>query len=1091
MAQVTVERAAKPSLAGGPGRLLDMAEPTTGTAQTSSPSGATKAGPIGERLVVHLVDELAQETPERIWATVTRSPSDIEEGFRDITFAQCASAVNATAWAIETQVGGASRSFDVLAYLGVSDVRYAIYLFAAIKTGHQLMIPSVRNSLQQSLAVFEEASCNLLYYTPEMATVVRQLQDARPGLRIFEVPALDSLLSATSKHYPYDKKWADARTDPIIIAHSSGSTGNPKPTTITNGVYSAYDNHRKAEKIPGRLNQSYELLNRLAGERLFNPFPPFHASLFAMSIMPVFYPCIVTTGPPEKPPSGALLNRAMQMLTIRAAWCPPAIIEQLVDQPGGFEQVAKLDWIMYTGGPLAPAVGDRICRVTNVCQLYGSTETGPHLSLVPLPKNWSYFEWHPAYENEMDDMGDGTFEMVVHKDPALDWIRHFSQAYPDIETWRTRDLFIRSPHNPKLWRFVGRRDDVLVLSNGEKFNPVDMEGVVTGHPLVRGALIVGTARFQASLVIEPMEPLTVSEQAFVDQLWPTIEKANSVGPAHGRIFRSKVVVAGPDKPFIRAGKGTVIRARNTKLFEDEVDALYRDDSGGTAASSTVMISEDASLDVVTNFVRTCVRDLLPSTVPLSDTDDFFALGLDSLQTLELIKLLRRSIATQAKRNDIVSTRSVYAHPTIETLSRYLHGAISGQAIYDGNKTNNNSFSSITRVQAMAHLIDKYTSDLPSKHTRSGSSLCVAVTGTTGSLGTHILEALVNDDTVRKIYCLNRSPDAQARQERGFSQLGKQGLLASAKAAYLQTNFNEPRFGLAEDAYSDLCANVDVVIHNAWKVDFNHQLGSFEHTHIRGVRRLVDFALSSPRQPHIFYVSSLSSVGNWPAIYGTAQPVPETYADRLDLALPMGYGESKLVAEQIVRAAVAQTGVHATILRVGQIAGPLARDGGQWNPTEWLPSLIRSAKTLGCIPDAMNTIDWIPVDTLAHIVRDLVHSDYAGGRSEIYNLANPNAANWADLVRVVQAHWWPAETKPVPFAAWLDALQTSAKELDPASLPAIKIVDFYKELAAEAALPAKDRIAYKTDKGRANSATMAGLGAVDGKAMETWLQQWKL
>ncbi len=137
------------------------------------------------------------------------------------------------------------------------------------------MVPSVRNSLQQHMAVFEDAKCSILYYTPEMAPVAQALKEKRPQLRALEAPPLPSLLASSGRHYPYTKAWADARTDPIVIAHSSGSTGNPKPTAITNGVYSAYDNHRKAEKIPGRLNQTYELLN-LDGERFFNPFPPFH-----------------------------------------------------------------------------------------------------------------------------------------------------------------------------------------------------------------------------------------------------------------------------------------------------------------------------------------------------------------------------------------------------------------------------------------------------------------------------------------------------------------------------------------------------------------------------------------------------------------------------------------------------------------------------------------------------------------------------------------------------------------------------------------------------------------------------------------------
>lgn len=177
------------------------------TQQSKSKDSSTlgiRCGPVGERLVVHVVDELAEDTPERVYASVTKSMFDIEQGFCDITFEELTGAVNTTSWSISEQVG-TSADFGVIAYLGVSDVRYAVYLYAAIKTGHQLMIPSVRNSQQQHLAVFTEANCRIVYYTPEMAAVVAQIKEAMPDLKAFEVPPLDDLLatSNTAKHFPY------------------------------------------------------------------------------------------------------------------------------------------------------------------------------------------------------------------------------------------------------------------------------------------------------------------------------------------------------------------------------------------------------------------------------------------------------------------------------------------------------------------------------------------------------------------------------------------------------------------------------------------------------------------------------------------------------------------------------------------------------------------------------------------------------------------------------------------------------------------------------------------------------------------------
>lgn len=798
--------------------------------------------------------------------------------------------------------------------------------------------------------------------------------------------------------------------------------------------------------------------------------------------MPIFYNCTVTLGPPEKPPSGEVFSKAMKQLHIRAAWCPPTVIEQLVALPGGFEQAATLDWIMYTGGPLAPAVGDRLCHVTDVCQLYGSTETGPHVAMVPLPGNWSYFEWHPQLMNEMDPMGDGTYEMVVREDPLLDWIRHLSQAYPSLDVWRTNDLFIQSPDNPKLWRFTGKKDDLLVLSNGEKFNPVYMEGTIAGHPLVRGALIAGTARFQASLVVEPTAEMNLPDNEFIDIIWPAVEEANKVGPAHGRIFRSKVIVANRDKPFKRAGKGTVTRGQTTKLYEGEIDQLYKEDGDNDAGVPKLEPSD--SLEAVIVYVRACLERLLPTSA-FSNEDDVFVLGMDSLQTSELSKTLQGALQPHLKdtKSFILTPSHIYANPTTKQLSTFMLSALKGGSL-------DAKVEELGRSVSMSRLVEKYTADLgENAKPQANKRLSVAVTGTTGSLGTCLLETLLEDDRISRIYCINRDPKAHRRHEEGFKRRGTSVDLeeVSGRVVFMKMTPRRPNFGLSRCDWLTIVDDIDAVIHNAWKVNFNHKLSSFD-SHISGVRNLVDLALASRRKPHIFFVSSLSSVGNWPKVRGIGQEVPEEPLDDYNLALPMGYGESKHISERILTDAVAKVGINASVLRVGQVAGPLAHGGGEWNRTEWLPSLLKSSKTLGCLPDSMNTIDWIPVDTLSQIINEILRHDCEENTSLVYNLANPRVASWKELVAVIQAEWKPAETKIVPWPEWLATLKSQPP--DPENLPALKILDFYEGLAADAEACKNGRLCYVTDNGKTASRTMGDLGQIDAGAMRIWLNQWR-
>lgn len=76
---------------------------------------------------------------------------------------------------------------------------------------------------------------------------------------------------------------------------------------------------------------------------------------------------------------------------------------------------------------------------------------------------------------------------------------------------------------------------------------------------------------------------------------------------------------------------------------------------------------------------------------------------------------------------------------------------------------------------------------------------------------------------------------------------------------------------------------DRIIHNAWPVNFNIAIASFE-PHICGVRRLVDFSNAARKRVPIVFISSVGEVDNWIA----AEPVPEEKVGNLALA-GTGYG----------------------------------------------------------------------------------------------------------------------------------------------------------------------------------------------------------
>ena len=104
----------------------------------SSLDSSRIGGPIGKRLLPHVVDAHAKFDPERVWASIARS-TDLSQGFWDVKFRELARAVNNLAWYIDDRIGP-GKDFETIGLVGVFDIRYALFLFASIKCGYKVSI---------------------------------------------------------------------------------------------------------------------------------------------------------------------------------------------------------------------------------------------------------------------------------------------------------------------------------------------------------------------------------------------------------------------------------------------------------------------------------------------------------------------------------------------------------------------------------------------------------------------------------------------------------------------------------------------------------------------------------------------------------------------------------------------------------------------------------------------------------------------------------------------------------------------------------------------------------------------------------------
>lgn len=94
-------------------------------------------------------------------------------------------------------------------------------------------------------------------------------------MRLYQIPTLGELLDEDHAHYPFTKTFEQARDEPLVVLHTSGTTGLPKPIIWTHAWAASFA--RQRELIPPSGFDSSDKL--LLGNRLLSLMPASHVSV--------------------------------------------------------------------------------------------------------------------------------------------------------------------------------------------------------------------------------------------------------------------------------------------------------------------------------------------------------------------------------------------------------------------------------------------------------------------------------------------------------------------------------------------------------------------------------------------------------------------------------------------------------------------------------------------------------------------------------------------------------------------------------------------------------------------------------------------
>ncbi|KAI0520766.1 transferase family protein [Xylaria bambusicola] len=624
--------------------------------------------PYGRRLIPQIMDSLAAADPSRtVYSLAMLSKNSLT--YRHITARAFAQAVDKTAWWLQSQAGKPD-SIQPVGYIGPHDLRHILLTYACVKAGYAVLNMSPKNSTEGTLAVLEATKCNVWVSAGDAAPIplVNDVLQKRP-MKALQLASLDDLLNAVSvEPFPYTKTFEEAVNEPFCFLHTSGTTGIPKPIPWSHGLIGTMDAVRLLPPVDGDGGLPPWTADWKAGDTIYSAFPMSHGAGTIMDIlMPVLYelPCVL--GPINTIPNVDFIGNLAESIKIDIWSMVPSLVDELGETPEVLAKFKSSKFICASGGPASPVSAGKANEVIRVLNLTGTTEGLFIGNLVPPREDWYWFCFHPSSGFEFKQLDEDTYEHWAHKNDQWQLFQGIFHTFQDKESINFKDLYMRHPTKPNLWAFKGRSDDLVVLSNGYKISPLEMEAYITTHPAVEGCLIFGTGKPQAGLLIELKDPSNKSEE-LMESIWKTVQEANSKSRHKNQLLRSFITFATPDKPFFRTDKRTIKRPATLALYANFIERFYNlQNDDNEDGSSSVIVLNTSSIESLQKFVLKVIQPTCHGAEGTVDPDtDFFQLGMDSLGVMSAVKEIRA-----VTKLDDLYPRHIYSNPTITKLSAAL------------------------------------------------------------------------------------------------------------------------------------------------------------------------------------------------------------------------------------------------------------------------------------------------------------------------------------------------------------------------------------------------------------------------------------
>lgn len=118
-----------------------------------------------------------------------------------------------------------------------------------------MIFPSIGYNIGGLTDLLDGLECKTILLSSKQMDIVSKLSHSQWNFH--QVPSLAELLDKQYPHFPFIKTFEEARSEPLVVIHTSGTTGAPKPVIWTHDWAAAWVQRNQAVPPKGHASIDY------------------------------------------------------------------------------------------------------------------------------------------------------------------------------------------------------------------------------------------------------------------------------------------------------------------------------------------------------------------------------------------------------------------------------------------------------------------------------------------------------------------------------------------------------------------------------------------------------------------------------------------------------------------------------------------------------------------------------------------------------------------------------------------------------------------------------------------------------------------